>query len=125
MLLHENEGVPLVELMVADDEVRVIHLGDEMRVTALLTAATAANSRKVSLSASMNVWADDWDIHKPEGRSRRLPTGEELGATLYELSKGGGIAYHIHHGSEELLIVLEGRLKLRTWMSGNSEMNRP
>jgi len=37
-----------------------------------------------------------------------------LGATLYELSKGGGIAYHFHHGSEELLIVLHGRLTLRT-----------
>jgi uncharacterized cupin superfamily protein len=37
-----------------------------------------------------------------------------LGATFYELSKGGGIAYHFHHGSEELLIVLQGRLTLRT-----------
>jgi len=62
----------------------------------------------------MNVWADDWDTDQPEGRSRRLPRGEALGATLYELSKGGGIAYHFHHGSEEFLIVLEGRLKLRT-----------
>jgi uncharacterized cupin superfamily protein len=64
--------------------------------------------------AAVNVWADDWDTDEPEGRSRRLPRGEALGATLYELSKGGGIAYHFHHGSEELLIVLKGQLKLRT-----------
>jgi uncharacterized cupin superfamily protein len=37
-----------------------------------------------------------------------------LGATLYELARGGGIAYHFHHGREELLIVLHGRLTLRT-----------
>ena len=62
----------------------------------------------------MSVWSDEWDGDEPEGRSRRLPSGEALGATLYELSKGGGIAYHFHHGSEELLIVLDGRLTLRT-----------
>ncbi len=43
-----------------------------------------------------------------------MADGDALGGTLYELSKGGGIAYHFHHGSEELLIVLQGRLKLRT-----------
>jgi uncharacterized cupin superfamily protein len=62
----------------------------------------------------VNVWSDDWSEDRPEGRSRRVAAGEMLGATLYELSKGGGIAYHFHHGSEELLIVLRGRLKLRT-----------
>jgi quercetin dioxygenase-like cupin family protein len=62
----------------------------------------------------MNVWVDEWDTDEPEGRSRRLPSGEALGGTLYELSKGGGIAYHFHHGSEELLIVLTGQLKLGT-----------
>jgi uncharacterized cupin superfamily protein len=63
---------------------------------------------------AMNVWAQDWDTEQAEGRSRRLPRGEALGATLYELSKGGGIAYHFHHGAEELMIVLKGQLKLRT-----------
>jgi uncharacterized cupin superfamily protein len=62
----------------------------------------------------VNVWSHDWDRSETEGRSRRLPSGERLGATLYELSKGGGIAYHFHHGSEEILIVLQGQLTLRT-----------
>jgi uncharacterized cupin superfamily protein len=43
-----------------------------------------------------------------------LPSGEQLGATLYELSRGGGIAYHFHHLREEWLVVLRGSLTLRT-----------
>jgi len=62
----------------------------------------------------VNIWANEWTDDQAEGRSRRLADGNALGATLYELSKGGGIAYHFHHGSEELLVVLSGRLKLRT-----------
>jgi uncharacterized cupin superfamily protein len=39
----------------------------------------------------------------------------ELGCTLYELDPGGQAApYHMHHGNEELLIVLDGELELRT-----------
>ena len=39
----------------------------------------------------------------------------ELGCTLYELDPGGQAApYHMHHANEELLIVLEGDLELRT-----------
>ncbi|HJS95197.1 MAG TPA: cupin domain-containing protein [Solirubrobacteraceae bacterium] len=39
----------------------------------------------------------------------------ELGCTLYELDPGGQAApYHMHHGNEELLIVLDGALELRT-----------
>ncbi|MCD6728352.1 MAG: cupin domain-containing protein [Solirubrobacteraceae bacterium] len=38
-----------------------------------------------------------------------------LGATLYELEPGAVIApYHLHHGTEELLIVLSGSPRLRT-----------
>ena len=62
----------------------------------------------------MNIWSGEWSEDRPEGRKRRVADGNGLGATLYELSKGGGIAYHFHHGSEELLIVLAGRLTLRT-----------
>ena len=62
----------------------------------------------------MNIWSEEWDENQTEGRKRRVAAGDILGSTLYELSKGGGIAYHFHHGSEELLIVLRGRLKLRT-----------
>jgi uncharacterized cupin superfamily protein len=39
----------------------------------------------------------------------------DLGCALFELDPGGQAApYHVHHGNEELLIVLEGELELRT-----------
>jgi uncharacterized cupin superfamily protein len=39
----------------------------------------------------------------------------DLGCTLYELDPGGQASpYHVHHGNEELLIVLDGTLELRT-----------
>ncbi len=66
------------------------------------------------------IWADDWESLGEEewqggGRSRTLPRGEHLGATLYELPPGatGGL-YHFHHGAEELLVMLRGRATLRT-----------
>jgi uncharacterized cupin superfamily protein len=39
---------------------------------------------------------------------------EELGATVYELQPGDEMVYHYHVQREELLIVLSGRLSLRT-----------
>ena len=52
-------------------------------------------------------------------RNRRTQVGaalgaELLGATLYELGPGKFVIYHLHHGSEELLLVLRGRPTLRT-----------
>ncbi len=48
-------------------------------------------------------------------RSRRLPRGEDLGASLYVLVPGATTGYyHFHHGIEEMLILIEGRPKLRT-----------
>lgn len=39
----------------------------------------------------------------------------ELGCTLYELDPGGQASpYHMHHANEELLLVLDGALELRT-----------
>ncbi|HVM17097.1 MAG TPA: cupin domain-containing protein [Gaiellaceae bacterium] len=70
------------------------------------------------MSESGNVWSDDWEWEASEdwftGRATRLPRGEKLGATVYELDPGGGGAYHFHHGAEELLIVLRGRPTVRT-----------
>ena len=38
-----------------------------------------------------------------------------LGASVYELAPGGAVApYHLHHGNEELLVVLSGSPLLRT-----------
>ncbi|MDQ3875431.1 MAG: cupin domain-containing protein [Actinomycetota bacterium] len=39
---------------------------------------------------------------------------ERLGASLYELQPGDEMVFHYHVQREELLIVLEGRLSLRT-----------
>jgi uncharacterized cupin superfamily protein len=69
---------------------------------------------------AMNIWDDDWG-EQPEdwsgggGLSKRLvPSGPDLGASLYELGRGNFMIFHLHHGSEELLVVLRGRPTLRT-----------
>lgn len=48
----------------------------------------------------------------------------DLGCTLFEVDPGAQAApYHVHHGNEELLIVLEGELELRT-PSGKRRLSR-
>ena len=63
------------------------------------------------------------NIYEPDlqpsdaGRRSRLAEAagaDHLGATLYELAPGDGMHFHYHLGREELLIVLAGRLSLRT-----------
>ena len=65
-----------------------------------------------------NVWTEDWDEGEDwsggGGRSKALPRGPGLGATVYELGPGNFVVYHFHHGMEELLFVLRGRPTLRT-----------
>jgi uncharacterized cupin superfamily protein len=65
-----------------------------------------------------NVWTGTWDLGEGwsggGGRSKRLPRGAGLGATVYELGPGNWVPFHFHHGSEELLVVLRGRPTLRT-----------
>lgn len=59
-----------------------------------------------------------WERDLGAARGARLagPAGAvQLGCSLYELDPGGQAApYHLHHANEELLIVLEGTLELRT-----------
>ena len=62
-----------------------------------------------------NVWAQLEEFG--EGvRGRRLERirGETLGAAVWELEPGATNTYHFHHGARELLLVLRGRLSLRT-----------
>jgi uncharacterized cupin superfamily protein len=65
-----------------------------------------------------NVFTDEWDPGEDwsggGARSKSLPRGEELGATVYELGPGNWVPFHFHHASEELLVVLRGRPTLRT-----------
>jgi uncharacterized cupin superfamily protein len=67
----------------------------------------------------VNVFSDKWDALDDwsggGAKSTRLvERGPQLGASVYELGPGNTAAYHFHHGSEELLIVLRGRPTLRT-----------
>ena len=67
----------------------------------------------------MNIWTDEWDATDDwsggGAKSKHLvDRGPLLGASLYELGPGNSAAFHFHHGSEELLIVLRGRPTLRT-----------
>jgi uncharacterized cupin superfamily protein len=69
-----------------------------------------------------NIWEPEWERASSEppflGRATRVgaPAGSrELGASLYEMEAGGAVSpYHLHHGNEELLVVLSGRPRLRT-----------
>jgi uncharacterized cupin superfamily protein len=69
-----------------------------------------------------NVHQPEWDHDFPDPpfRARAMRIGprtgaSEIGATLYEIDPGGAIApYHVHHGNEELLVVLSGTPDLRT-----------
>lgn len=70
--------------------------------------------------ADANVWSDEWGEQDEDwsgggALSKRLVgRGPFLGASLYELGPGNFVIYHLHHGSEELLIVLRGTPTLRT-----------
>ncbi len=59
-----------------------------------------------------------WERDLGNARGSRLGPGagsSQLGCSLYELDPGGqATPYHVHHGNEELLIVLDGELELRT-----------
>jgi len=51
------------------------------------------------------------------GRRARVAAAagaDHLGASLYELAPGDAMHFHYHLGREELLIVVSGRLRLRT-----------
>jgi uncharacterized cupin superfamily protein len=59
-----------------------------------------------------------WERDLGPARGTRLGPAvgaRDLGCSLYEIDPDGQAApYHAHYGNEELLIVLEGELELRT-----------
>jgi uncharacterized cupin superfamily protein len=65
-----------------------------------------------------NVWSAEWDQGEDWSgggvRAKRLPRGEQLGATVYELGSGNFCVYHFHHAAEELLVVLDGEMTMKT-----------
>ena len=72
-----------------------------------------------------NVFADRFSRERSGLRAEpvvKAAGGELLGGTLYELApRYEGVPLHIHHGMEELAIVISGRPTLRT-LEGESEL---
>ena len=63
-----------------------------------------------------NIWAELEEIGEgTRGPRLERPQGATLAHSVWELEPGAPpIDYHVHHGSEETLIVLRGRPTLRT-----------
>jgi uncharacterized cupin superfamily protein len=65
-----------------------------------------------------NIWTGDWDEGEDwsggGAKAKRLPRTDRLGATVYELGPGNFAVYHFHHAAEELLVVLDGEMTMKT-----------
>jgi uncharacterized cupin superfamily protein len=65
-----------------------------------------------------NIWSENWDEGEDwsggGAKAKRLARAEQLGATVYELGPGNFVVYHFHHAAEELLVVLDGSMTLKT-----------
>lgn len=78
-----------------------------------------------------NIYSTDWDGTQDEPgyewhriRLARRLGGEMLGASIYVLGPGQkSFPYHFHHANEEMLIVLEGAVVVRT-PEGEKEAGR-
>jgi uncharacterized cupin superfamily protein len=79
----------------------------------------------------LDVFGDDWDLEQrqPGFRWRRLRLGRrlgarELGASVFLLPPGERtFPLHFHHGNEEMLIVLDGVVTVRT-PEGEQDLGR-
>ena len=54
---------------------------------------------------------------------RRLG-GELIGATMFEVEPGWRSLYHVHHGNEELVLVVDGNPTVRTGGGERAETGR-
>jgi uncharacterized cupin superfamily protein len=65
-----------------------------------------------------NVFAETFSVKRGDLRVERVASkagAEQLGGTLYELAPGAdGVPLHLHHGMEELAVVIAGTPTLRT-----------
>jgi uncharacterized cupin superfamily protein len=78
----------------------------------------------------MNVYEDAFDVERERnGAAERLRNlGHSLetdliGATVFEVDPGFAGPYHLHHGNEELLLVIDGTPTVRG-PSGEREVRR-
>jgi uncharacterized cupin superfamily protein len=66
------------------------------------------------MSDAENVWADVPDWGGVGARRLVRPEGGSLGGSIWEFRPGGSqFVYHFHHGSEELIVVLQGEPTVR------------
>ena len=64
----------------------------------------------------MNIHTDDWDVERETVKIRFVghALGTELvGGVVLELAPGHRGPYHLHHGNEELALVLAGAVTVR------------
>jgi uncharacterized cupin superfamily protein len=78
--------------------------------------STLTAGHKLAVEHATNVWAELEDFGEGvSGRRLERIRGETLAAAVWELAPGAtGNTYHFHHGTREWLLVLRGRLSLRT-----------
>ena len=86
------------------------------------------NCHPSSMANDLNIFdSGDWEREMGPARGTRLgPTigARDLGCSLFEVDPGGqAVPYHAHYANEELLIVLDGVLELRT-PEGTREVGR-
>lgn len=70
----------------------------------------------------MNLYEEDWDVERKSANGatvRMRHVGHRLethliGGIMMEVGPGYLGSYHLHHGNEELLLVLDGRPTVRT-----------
>jgi uncharacterized cupin superfamily protein len=79
------------------------------------------------MSAPDNVWNSELEAIGEGVRGARLlerPEGTRLVSAVWELDPGGSSGpYHVHHGTEELLFVLDGSPTLRS-PDGERDLSR-
>ena len=79
------------------------------------------------MSAPTNVWNLELEAIAEGVRGARLlerPTGTRLVGAVWELDPGASSGpYHVHHATEELLVVLDGEPTLRS-PDGERELSR-
>jgi uncharacterized cupin superfamily protein len=64
----------------------------------------------------MNLYTDDWDVERRSVRIRHIGhrfDSKLIGGILLELRPGHRGPYHLHHGNEELAVVLAGAPSVR------------
>jgi uncharacterized cupin superfamily protein len=74
---------------------------------------------RIPMPEDINVFEHtDWERNMGPARGTRVGAAagaRDLGCTLYEIDPDAqAVPYHMHHGNEEMLIVLDGVLELRT-----------